>query len=55
MSHGEQTTLSGDVTDVFAHRFVVKTAKGPVLADLGPAAPRGASSRKATTSSSGAR
>lgn len=36
MNHGEQTTLSGDVTDVFAHRFVVKTEKGPVLADLGP-------------------
>jgi hypothetical protein len=37
MSHEEPTkTLSGEVTDVFAHRFVVKTAHGKVLADLGP-------------------
>jgi hypothetical protein len=35
MSH-EETTLSGQVTDVFAHRFVVKTANAKVLADLGP-------------------
>lgn len=37
MSRAEQMTFSGDVTDVFAHRFVVKTAAGPVLVDLGPA------------------
>jgi hypothetical protein len=37
MSHEEQSkTLSGEVTDIFAHRFVVKTADGKVLADLGP-------------------
>ena len=37
MSHEEPTkTLSGQVTDIFAHRFVVKTAEGKVLADLGP-------------------
>jgi translation initiation factor IF-1 len=35
MSH-EETTLSGQVTDVFAHRFVVKTANAKVLADLSP-------------------
>lgn len=28
--------LSGRVTDVFAHRFVVETGKGKILADLGP-------------------
>ena len=32
----ETRSLSGQVTDVFAHRFVVKTGKGKVLADLGP-------------------
>lgn len=37
MSHEERTeTLSGQVTDIFAHRFVVQTASGKVLADLGP-------------------
>lgn len=36
MSQSEMTTVSGDVTDVFAHRFVVRTATGTVLADLGP-------------------
>jgi hypothetical protein len=37
MSHEEQPkTVSGEVTDIFAHRFVVKTADGKVLADLGP-------------------
>jgi hypothetical protein len=29
-------TLKGQVTDLFAHRFVVATAKGKFLADLGP-------------------
>jgi hypothetical protein len=38
MSHEELTkALSGEVTDIFAHRFVLKTADGKVLADLGPA------------------
>ena len=36
MSHDDQTTVTGEVTDIFAHRFVVKTATGTVLADLGP-------------------
>jgi hypothetical protein len=37
MDHEKQTrSLSGQVTDIFAHRFVVKTEKGKVLADLGP-------------------
>jgi hypothetical protein len=37
MDHERQTrSLSGQVTDIFAHRFVVKTEKGKVLADLGP-------------------
>jgi hypothetical protein len=37
MNHEEKTrTLSGQVTDIFAHRFVVKTEEGKVLADLGP-------------------
>jgi hypothetical protein len=37
MSHEElPKTLSGEVTDIFAHRFVVKTTNGKVLADLGP-------------------
>ncbi len=36
MSPDSQTSLTGDVTDVFAHRFVVKTSTGKVLADLGP-------------------
>jgi hypothetical protein len=37
MNHERQTrSLSGQVTDIFAHRFVVKTEKGKALADLGP-------------------
>ena len=31
-----QTTLSGEITDVFAHRFVIRTDAGKALADLGP-------------------
>jgi hypothetical protein len=27
---------SGAITDVFAHRFVLATAQGNILADLGP-------------------
>lgn len=30
------TTLSGEITDIFAHRFVIRTDAGKVLADLGP-------------------
>ena len=36
MSDDAQTTISGEVTDIFAHRFMVKTASGKILADLGP-------------------
>jgi len=36
MMRHEEKTLSGRVTDVFAHRFVVETANGKVLADLTP-------------------
>ncbi len=36
MSHDARTMHTGQVTDVFAHRFVVKTATGKILADLGP-------------------
>jgi hypothetical protein len=36
MSHDAQTPISGEETDIFAHRFVVKTATGKILADLGP-------------------
>lgn len=37
MPHHEKTSLSGKVTDVFAHRFVLETLDGErVLADLGP-------------------
>jgi hypothetical protein len=37
MDHEKQTrSLSGQVTDIFAHRFVIKTETGKVLADLGP-------------------
>ena len=32
----KQTTLSGEITDIFAHRFVIKTDAGKTLADLGP-------------------
>jgi hypothetical protein len=31
-----QTSVSGRVTDIFAHRFVVATSAGTILADLGP-------------------
>lgn len=37
MPHKEPTaTVEGEVSDIFAHRFVVRTADGPILADLGP-------------------
>jgi hypothetical protein len=29
-------TLAGEVTDLFGHRFVLVTANGKILADLGP-------------------
>ena len=28
--------IGGTITDVFAHRFVVETVEGRILADLGP-------------------
>jgi hypothetical protein len=36
MADDDQTTLTGEVTNIFAHRFVVRTETGKVLADLGP-------------------
>jgi hypothetical protein len=36
MTGASQTTIAGEVTDIFAHRFVVATAAGKTLADLGP-------------------
>ena len=36
MPEHHQTALSGKVTHVFAHRFVVETARGAILADLTP-------------------
>ncbi|HWG06422.1 MAG TPA: hypothetical protein VG271_15535 [Beijerinckiaceae bacterium] len=36
MSHDAQTAVKGVVTDIFGHRFVVKTARGKILADLTP-------------------
>ena len=37
MDHDTQTTsISGQVAEIFAHRFVVRTAAGRILADLGP-------------------
>jgi hypothetical protein len=35
LSHNAQTIVTGKVTDVFGHRFVVMTATGKVLANLG--------------------
>jgi hypothetical protein len=36
MSHDETTvTVSGTIQDIFAHRFVVQTTKGKILADFG--------------------
>jgi hypothetical protein len=36
MPDSEQTNVTGEVTDIFAHRFVVRTTTGKILADLGP-------------------
>ncbi|WP_237479223.1 hypothetical protein [Lichenibacterium dinghuense] len=37
MPHKEPAaTVEGEISDVFAHRFVVRTAEGSVMADLGP-------------------
>ena len=36
MSHHEDRIVSGKITHVFGHRFVVKSAKGDVLADITP-------------------
>lgn len=40
MPHHATTHLTGEVTDIFAHRFVLKTDDGKSLADLGPAGAR---------------
>jgi hypothetical protein len=32
----EETKVTGEITDIFAHRFVVRTTRGNVLADLTP-------------------
>ena len=36
MPHHEYKTMSGTITHVFGHRFVLKTGHGDVLADLSP-------------------
>lgn len=36
MPHHHDVKTSGTITDVFGHRFVVKTRTGTVLADIGP-------------------
>ena len=36
MPHHEYRSASGTITHVFAHRFVLRTARGVVLADLTP-------------------
>ena len=38
MPHRRNHRISGKVTDVFGHRFVLATASGKVLADIGPEA-----------------
>ena len=34
--HKDDATACGEITDVFAHRFVLRTAAATILADLGP-------------------
>jgi hypothetical protein len=34
--HAPQVTVTGTIGDVFAHRFVLRTAQGNILADVGP-------------------
>ncbi len=36
MPHHEHVEISGEIVDVFAHRFTIATDRGRVLADLGP-------------------
>ena len=36
MPNHAMVTRKGRVTDIFAHRFVLKTSNGNILADLGP-------------------
>lgn len=36
MKDAAPVRVSGSVRDIFAHRFVLRTEDGPVLADLGP-------------------
>lgn len=39
MPHEENiTAVEGEISDAFAHRSVVRTADGALLADLGPEA-----------------
>lgn len=38
MPHHHDIKIAGKVTDVFGHRFVLKTPKGTMLADIGPEA-----------------
>lgn len=38
MPHHHTVKVSGKVTDIFGHRFIVETSKGNVLADIGPKA-----------------
>lgn len=38
MPHDQKKTVTGQITDVFFHRFVVKTAQETTLADIGPKA-----------------
>lgn len=36
MSNQRQTTVSGRITHIFAHRFVIRSPAGEILADLTP-------------------
>ena len=36
MNQHATTTITGEVTDLFSHRFIVKTTGGKILADIGP-------------------
>jgi hypothetical protein len=46
MPHDQHIKVAGTIEDVFAHRFVLRTASGKLLADLGP---RGAEQIKLKT------
>ena len=36
MPNHERVEISGEIVDVFAHRFTIETDRGRILADLGP-------------------